>query len=543
MSDGSGGSGDDTQLDSFASPVGTDGPAGASGGEPAYDTGDWCTREDLANWLAAGSTAIEDIDSLFSIISLRRKGSRATKVALLLDAFDEYPNLVRLGFACHSRANHRDAHLLEGITDNNRKTSKVNGDGVLSDDLGYDASTGSFSRPEVRGSLPATNRDGSNSAVSPARRGGASRAGSDTVSLSKREWEAMQSRMAAIEAGSAGGAGDGASGVTRAEILAMVEQGKREAREELLRDIKEGREVVDTWASKADRRKASAFEVCPDFAVFSFDHESDRSNTVNLFDDSDVTGSFRRLVYFNSIRDDDRRKIMRRTALPAGWSDPPTITPRNLHQFSAAQLAKDKELRDQQTKLLPSFQITANVLDLACRSHAECEHLRDDLANSRPIEDRVDAIQDGLDDIIFALSDNFHVLAQPISGIQRERNNLSLQAKSRTGSATVPELAPPDDGQWHHDEGDISIGSETISMDVYAARLRKAEKERNDLAGQQRRRPGGPGPKPKKSKNKRNKPAAAPAAAPAPSPAPAPAPTPAVASAGAAASAKPKAKN
>jgi hypothetical protein len=203
-----------------------------------------------------------------------------------------------------------------------------------------------------------------------------------------------------------------------------------------------------------------------------------------LYDNANPETSLRKLVFFSTIRDDDKKKILRRTALPSFWADPPSINPANRHKFTEAQLKRDKELQGLQEKMLPTFQITTKCLDLSCRTHAECELLRDDIAadDGRDLVSRLDSIQQKLDDVIFGLSDDFHMHAQPISGWQRERNNIVLQAKSKVVAAEVPDLAPPDKGTWFHDDGDVVVGQETLSLDELAARTRKEEKERLELA-------------------------------------------------------------
>ena len=163
-------------------------------------------------------------------------------------------------------------------------------------------------------------------------------------------------------------------------VKALIAQSKKEARAELLSDIRDGREVVDTWATKDDRRQATAYSLGPDFAVFDFKRATNRADTPNLFDPDDPQGSLRKMVFFSTIRDDDKKKILRRTSLPTNWSDPPAINPRNTHKFSTGQLARDKELSELQTKMLPTFQITTKCLDQACRAHASVEHIRDAVA-------------------------------------------------------------------------------------------------------------------------------------------------------------------
>jgi hypothetical protein len=430
-----------------------------------YDTGPGSTLEEITTDLNDPNTTIDDINGLFEWLSLRKSGTRATKISKILAVFnDGFPNVVRLARDCYHRENHRDANLLEGITTSGR-THIFNADNLLTQDLVYDEATGRWSNPAADSPsepAPAAAADGS-------------------VTISASDFAVWQRRLADLE--SRGGAGGG-SGLDETQVVALIEKSKKEARAELLSDIRDGREVVDTWATKDDRRQATAYELGPDFAVFNFERAPVRADTENCYDVSQSEESLRKLVFFSTIRDDDKKKILRRTALPSTWADPPSINPANRHKFSDAQLKRDKELRELQEKMLPTFQITVKALDLACRTHAECELLRDDIfaADGRDLVPRLDSIQQKLDDVIFGLSDDFHMHAQPVSGWQRERNNIVLQAKSKVGKAEVPDLVPPDKGTWYHDDGDVVVGAETLSLDELAARTRKEEKERLELA-------------------------------------------------------------
>ena len=355
-----------------------------------YDTGPGSTLEEIkADLDNSKDTTIADINGLFEWLSLRKGGGRAAKVSKLLAIYnDGFPNVLRLARDCYHRENHRDASLLENITTDNRRTANFNEDGLLLHDFLYDESTGRYS-VTADGASPPEPED----------------AAGGSIVLSHADFAALQARLAAVESGGGGGGG----GLDEHQVLALIDKSKKEARAELLTDIREGREVVDTWASKDDRRQATAYELGDDFAIFDFERAPVRANTANLYDNANPETSLRKLVFFSTIRDDDKKKILRRTALPSFWADPPSINPANRHKFTEAQLKRDKELRDLQEKMLPTFQITTKCLDLSCRTHAECELLRDDIAadDGRDLVSRLDSIQQKLDDVIFGLSDDF----------------------------------------------------------------------------------------------------------------------------------------
>eukprot|EP01050_Picozoa_sp_SAG11_P015732 SAG11_NODE_2073_length_3858_cov_21.209364_3_plen_134_part_00 len=58
----------------------------------------------------------------------------------------------------------------------------------------------------------------------------------------------------------------------------------------------------------------------------------------------------------------------------------------------------------------------------------------------------LERVQRQLDDIIFSLSDDFHMHAKVVSGWQRERNNLAVQARARKESAEMPDQVPLESG-------------------------------------------------------------------------------------------------
>eukprot|EP01052_Picozoa_sp_SAG31_P004330 SAG31_NODE_178_length_21247_cov_11.492009_16_plen_130_part_00 len=88
-----------------------------SEGEEALVTDPAATREDIDAWLHDSSTTIEDIDGMFTWLSLRRSGNRATKVRKLLGVFDLLPNLFRLALQCYfdGDESHPDRGLLDNV--------------------------------------------------------------------------------------------------------------------------------------------------------------------------------------------------------------------------------------------------------------------------------------------------------------------------------------------------------------------------------------------------------------------------------------------
>ena len=61
-----------------------------------YDTGPGSSRQEIEDDLRDSGTSIVDIDALLEWLSLRKQGSRETKILKILGVFDTHPNVVRL---------------------------------------------------------------------------------------------------------------------------------------------------------------------------------------------------------------------------------------------------------------------------------------------------------------------------------------------------------------------------------------------------------------------------------------------------------------
>jgi hypothetical protein len=238
-----------------------------------YDTGPGSTLEEIkADLDNSKDTTIADINGLFEWLSLRKGGGRAAKISKLLAIYnDGFPNVLRLARDYYHKENHRDASLLENITTDNRRTANFNEDGLQLHDFLYDESTGRFSVTADGASRPEPED-----------------AAGGSIVLSAADFAALQARVAAVE--SVGGGGGG--GLDEHHVLALIDKSKKEARAELLTDIREGREVVDTWASNDDRRQATAYELGDDFAIFDFERAPRRADTANLYDNANPETSF-----------------------------------------------------------------------------------------------------------------------------------------------------------------------------------------------------------------------------------------------------------
>eukprot|EP01050_Picozoa_sp_SAG11_P015731 SAG11_NODE_2073_length_3858_cov_21.209364_2_plen_346_part_00 len=280
-------------------------PSSGSEGDD-HVTAPGSTREEIENWLRHRKTPATEIDGVLAWLSLRRRGNKRAKIEQLLGVFDVYPNLFRLAVQCffvgEDDPPHRDAALLDDINHENRLSNTINEDGVLQGDLRYDSDSGRYSRAANQPQAPPPPDAEPADALEISGAGG-------SVTVPADMLQAMQQRLAAVEARGAAGADT----VSRDELSRPLEESREQGKQELLRDIREGREVVDTWASKEDREKASSYKLSEDFAIFDFNPSANRSDTPNLFDVSRPDESFRRLVYGSRIREVDKTKIMRRT--------------------------------------------------------------------------------------------------------------------------------------------------------------------------------------------------------------------------------------
>ena len=210
-----------------------------------YDTGLGSSRQEIEDDLRDSGTSIVDIDALLEWLSLRKQGSRETKILKILGVFDTHPNVVRLARDCYFREDHRDKLLLENIAIGNKKLHFFNSDGVLTEDLGYDEESGRYSRADV---LPGTAAGGGAIANPPA--GSPSEEPADESAAdaglgmpTPDAFRALQRRLAAVESARRD-LSRGGGGMSEDAVKALIAQSKKEARAELLSDIRDGREVV-----------------------------------------------------------------------------------------------------------------------------------------------------------------------------------------------------------------------------------------------------------------------------------------------------------
>jgi len=322
--------------------------AGAESGstdDGPYDTGPGIEKDALRDALQdVANTPVADINGILQWLSVRRSGTRNTKISKIMAIFDGCPNVVRLARACYFRpSGHRDGNLLDDITADGSPVANFTEDNILTEDFGFDETSGRFSRAGYTPSSEAADAENGDDDES-------------TMEVSAKMWKQMQARLSTLE--SSGGA------VSREDVAKVAAEAAERARKELLEDISSGKVVIDTWSTKQDRKSASQYELGPDFAVFNYKRSAKREDTENLYDHSNSKDSMRKLVYLSDMRPDDVKRIQRRTRLPKDWSEPSTINPANAHMFTPNQVAEDQKLREEQETLLPSFQCSTKALGL-----------------------------------------------------------------------------------------------------------------------------------------------------------------------------------
>ena len=489
---------------------------------------------------------VPHLREVHGLLRIRRAGNRSDFRDRLEAVYALHPVIATLALACQYCSNrsllHRDKEVLHKLLADTNSVAIFDQHNL--DDLFFRPDKGTFHVEESEAALTPVSHEGSGH-----RRGSSSsKDGSEASSEAAEMRSAMaelKAEMAAMRAAaSGGGGGGGGSGhVPAADVAKLVQDAVAAEREQFITDVRSGKIVIDGHASKADRRAASTWQLSDEFAVFDSQWTEKRHQTENLYDASDVM-SLRDLVYKNPTRDQDATKISKRHNFPAKWHDAPASCRNPAERkvtYTQGQMDRDKELREKQEGLLPPFKTTIKSLDICCRLHALADELYDDLENDRLSKPDILKIVTQLvtqaDDAIFVLSDTFHLQAKPVTGFQKERRNILLQAKSVLKDVAMPDnVEVQDEGTWYMDDDN--------AIETEAVRLRAAEKQRKDLArlGGGGAAPPGGGSKNKQKKQafvkkreadrERSKAAAKAAAAkakgaPAPAPAPGPAPSPA----------------
>ena len=125
--------------------------AGAESGstdDGPYDTGPGIEKDALRDALQdVANTPVADINGILQWLSVRRSGTRTSKISKIMAIFDGYPNVVRLARACYFRpSGHRDGNLLDDITADGSPVANFNEDNILTEDFGFDETSGRFSR-------------------------------------------------------------------------------------------------------------------------------------------------------------------------------------------------------------------------------------------------------------------------------------------------------------------------------------------------------------------------------------------------------------
>ena len=483
-----------------------------------------------------------DLANLSRWLSIRPHRLGATRRTVLRDTFALFPNYVRLAVDNFTFANsavahqldvteHRNRDLLEsGITSGQgRETASFNADGLLSADLVYDASTGNYSRPD--------GAERQNERASPAPQGVSSPSRTDGLSESDESFIDKMERLGFSRQG----------GVSRAEVRELAESLAEQKLEDFKKKVNLGEIALDISAANAStKRLAKTYDLAEDFCLMSHDRAVPRSETKTVYDGT--VESLQKATYESKVSKEQLRTVAARIQLPSAWREPGVVKPDHLALYSDAQLAADKAFREEQLKLVQPFKAIILALDHASNLGASLEELlvsldedyRDAESVSRDTsEDDVrklvphavlrKRLQGFTDELLFTLSDAFHINARGMSVLHSQREDLRLQALEVDPSASMPkeeELAP---GQFY-------MGGEDQEDDPVLARAkahRVLQLERTRLLSTTKaaaKAPQGAGAnwsknrkrnQDRKARKNRKAQAAKPGSAPAPAPAPA----------------------
>ena len=273
------------------------------------------------------------------------------------------------------------------------------------------------------------------------------------------------------------------------EQSASFDERVRETATQLLRDANQGKaevEIIPAPLSAAERLKSNAWPLSIETRVADWRRGPDRDfNLIAVPEDTPTEGdddarmlALRNVLLECSMQKDDRARLLRTCPAPSGYTTPFSLSPEDKAALGAKRQGIQETWAKKQESLLeqiiPLMHAMSAAGDMQTTLMAPATEFMGD-------DNRTAAVQLSLERIEQCLSDAVHLVAYPLTELQRKRYDMLTEAYSGVDGLKL--VHQEQAGRWYATRTEVDDASKHVGTRILetAQRARQTRKDLNAL--------------------------------------------------------------